>query len=63
MAQYLRIRDLPEDERESFAVWLRGQTVPIDPSLPDTPEEQDCYYSHDYTRWNTKRHTGLELWD
>jgi hypothetical protein len=58
-----RLRDLPESERTAFEEWLRGQTVPIDPSLPDTPEEQDCYYMHDYERWKGLRRTGWNVWD
>jgi hypothetical protein len=49
---YPRIRDLPVSEREPFAAWLIGQTVPM---ITDTTDgEQDAYYPWDYDNWKRK---------
>jgi hypothetical protein len=56
-----RLRDLTEPERAIFKEWLRGQTVPVDDSLPD--EEQDFYYRHDYEIWKESRIAGWQVWD
>lgn len=45
----IRLRDLPESEREPFTEWLRGETAPIIEGVPDS--EQDAVYEHDYLRW------------
>lgn len=47
-----RIRDLPEQERESFCRWLSGQTVPWFDNLPIS--EQDGYFRWDYMRWKKR---------
>lgn len=44
-----RLRDLAEEERESFEKWLRGQTVPWIDGLPR--DEQDAFYPWDYETW------------
>jgi hypothetical protein len=49
---YPRIRDLPVSEREPFAAWLIGQTVPMITDSPDS--EQDAYYPWDYDNWKRK---------
>ena len=47
---YPRLRDLPPDEREAFARWLRGHTRPVDD--PSAPQDQwDWYYPWDYAAW------------
>lgn len=54
--QFLRISELPAEEREPFVNWLRGQCCP----LPDGEEEGNCAYVHDYKRWMQRgRHNGL----
>lgn len=45
--QFLRISELPAEEREPFVSWLRGQCCP----LPDGEEEGNCAYVHDYKEW------------
>ena len=52
-----RIRDLPEEEKESFKKKLIGQTIPFVPGLPQA--DQDYFYLHDYYNWKT----GNPLWD
>lgn len=47
--QFPRLRDLPWYEREPFAAWLRGQTIPGMEGLPVS--EQDFYYPWDYDTW------------
>ena len=48
-SDYQRIRDLPEEEREPFEKWMRGQTCPYVDTEPI--EEQDFFYPWDYDRW------------
>ena len=44
-----RIRNLPAEDREPFAIWLWGSNHPIIEGEP--LEEQDAYYTGDYLRW------------
>ena len=56
---YIRISELPEDEREPFTNWMQGQTRP----WIDDLDPQDTAYPWDYERWINKKKTGLEVWD
>jgi len=44
---YIRISELPEEEREPFSKWMAGQTRPVIPEL----EPQDAVYPWDYENW------------
>lgn len=44
---FVRISELPVEERKSFLAWLRGQCCP----LPDGEVEGNCAYVHDYKMW------------
>ena len=58
--EYMRISELPEDEREPFTEALRGQTCPVIPGI----EPQDAFYVWDYNVW--KKHgkdVPYHLWD
>ena len=57
---YMRISELPEEEREPFTKALYGQTCPIIDGL----EPQDAFYQCDYDKW--KRYGDKlppHLWD
>jgi hypothetical protein len=47
-----RIRNLPENEQPAFRAFLRGQTVPLIPSVPDN--EQDGFFWRDYENFKRK---------
>ena len=61
-AEYGRIRELPEEEREAFARALGGQTRPL---VEGTEwKDQDYFYWEDYDRW--KRYGDrppVAVWD
>lgn len=51
-----QLRELPENEREAFANWLAGSSIPalLDEAGEPLPiEEQDAYYPWDYASWQT----------
>lgn len=47
-----RIKDLPQQEQETFKQFLIGQTCPLIEGLPD--KEQDGYYPWDYDNFKRK---------
>ena len=49
LKNYVRIRDLPEEQRAPFFQWLRHQACPVLLDVPD--DEQDAAYAYDYLRW------------
>jgi len=49
--QYILISDLPEEEKEPFCKWMRGQTCP----MIDGREMADTVYPWDYDRWRDHR--------
>lgn len=44
---FIRISDLPADDRETFTSWLRGCCCPA----VDGEKDYDCTWPHDYERW------------
>lgn len=42
---YMRLSELPEEDREPFKKWLEGQQLPIVPDVPD------AFYAQDYRLW------------
>ncbi len=44
---YMLISELPEEEKEPFCKWMRGQTCP----MIEGKEMQDTVYPWDYDRW------------
>lgn len=55
-AEWPRVRDLPEAEREPFENWVRLRCRPLLTGVSD--EDQDAYYAYDYKAWKTRR-SGL----
>lgn len=52
-AEFSRIRDLPESERDPFRQWLFHSTRPVIDGEPLDAEHQDGYYLCDYERWKS----------
>lgn len=48
---YVRLKELPKEERSEFSEWLYGQTMPIIPEL----DEQDAIYLRNYERWKEEK--------
>lgn len=46
---YIRVRELPAEERAPFSRWLQRQACPVLLGVPDN--EQDAAYVWDYRRW------------
>lgn len=61
-SHFPRLRDLPEEYREPFNEWLRGQTRPILDGEDD--EDQDAFYAHDFMTWLECASVGKPyIWD
>ena len=50
---YPRVRDLPEEHRGPFRLWLAGQTQPFISGVAWV--DQDFFYQWDYDRWKEGR--------
>ena len=56
-----RVRDLPEERRAPFELWLAGSTRPLIENLPQA--EQDFYYDEDYVTWINGGWHDAAHWD
>lgn len=48
---YILISELPEEQREPFDKWMRGQTCPVIEGV----DTNDAVYPWDYQRWKDHR--------
>lgn len=57
--KFIRISDVPEDDRAAFAQWMGGQTRPWINGI----EPMDAVYVHDYQSWLDAKAGKPVLWD